>query len=96
VDNRAFIDRSVLWRNCYVGEGAEIRGAIVGRQCTIKSKAVLFEGVVVGDNSIVGEGAVVHANVKIWPDKEIEPGATSRRVSSGAPGGGGSCSGGSA
>jgi len=76
VDNRAFIDRSVLWRNCYVGEGAEIRGAIVGRQCTIKSKAVLFEGVVVGDNSIVGEGAVVHANVKIWPDKEIEPGAT--------------------
>jgi mannose-1-phosphate guanylyltransferase/phosphomannomutase len=76
VDNRAHVDRSILWRNCYVGEGAEIRGAIVGRQCTVKSKAVLFEGVVLGDNSIVGESAVVHANVKIWPDKEIEPGAT--------------------
>jgi mannose-1-phosphate guanylyltransferase/phosphomannomutase len=76
VDNRVHIDRSIIWRNCYIGEGAEIRGAIIGRQCTIKSKAVLFEGVVLGDNSIVGEGAVLHANVKIWPEKEIEPGAT--------------------
>ncbi len=76
VDNRVHIDRSIIWRNSYIGEGAEIRGAIVGRQCTIKSKAVLFEGVVLGDNSIVGEAAVLHANVKIWPEKEIEPGAT--------------------
>jgi mannose-1-phosphate guanylyltransferase/phosphomannomutase len=76
VDNRVHIDRSIIWRNTYIGEGAEVRGAIVGRQCTIKSKAVLFEGVVVGDSSIVGEGAVLHANVKIWPEKEIEPGAT--------------------
>lgn len=76
VDNRVHIDRSIIWRNCYIGEGAEVRGAIVGRQCTVKNKAVLFEGVVLGDNSIVGEGAVLHANVKIWPEKEIEPGAT--------------------
>ena len=76
VDNRVHLDRSIIWRNCYIGEGAEVRGAIIGRQCTVKSKAVLFEGVVLGDNSIVGEGAVLHANVKIWPEKEIEPGAT--------------------
>lgn len=75
VDNRAHIDRSIIWRNCYIGEGAEVRGAVVGRQCTIKSRAVLFEGVVLGDSSIVGEGAVLHANVKVWPEKEIEPGA---------------------
>ena len=76
LDNRVHIDRSIIWRNCYIGEGAEIRGAIVGRQCTIKSKAILFEGVVLGDNSKVGEGAVLHTGVKIWPEKEIEPGAT--------------------
>jgi mannose-1-phosphate guanylyltransferase/phosphomannomutase len=76
VDNRVHIDRSIVWRNCYIGEGAEIRGAIIGRQCTVKSKSVLFEGVVLGDNSIVGEGAVLHSNVKVWPGKEIEPGAT--------------------
>lgn len=75
VDNRAHVDRSIIWRNAYVGEGAELRGATVCRQVNIKRKAVLFEGVVVGDNSIVGEGALLHPDVKIWPSKEIEAGA---------------------
>jgi mannose-1-phosphate guanylyltransferase/phosphomannomutase len=75
VDDRAHIDRSIIWRNTYIGEGVEVRGAIIGRQCSVKSRAVLFEGVVLGDSCIVGEGAVVHSGVKVWPDKEIEPGA---------------------
>jgi len=32
VDNRAFIERSIIWRNCYIGEGVEVRGAVIGRQ----------------------------------------------------------------
>lgn len=76
IDNRAQIERSVIWRNCYVGESAEVRGAVVARQCNLKAKSVLFEGTIVGDHSLVGEGAVIHPNVKIWPGKEIEPGAT--------------------
>jgi len=76
VDNRAHIDRSIVWRNTYVGEGAELRGAIIGRQCRVRSKAVIFEGAVVGDDSTVGERAIIHPNVKIWPEKEVEAGAT--------------------
>jgi len=75
VDNRAHIDRCIIWRNSYVGEGAELRGAIVGRQCSLKSKVVVQEGAVIGDNSTVGEGAIIHSNLRIWPDKEIEAGA---------------------
>ncbi|MBI3969190.1 MAG: hypothetical protein HY329_26410 [Chloroflexi bacterium] len=29
-----------------------------------------------GDNCTVGAGAIVQSGVKVWPDKEIEPGAT--------------------
>jgi mannose-1-phosphate guanylyltransferase/phosphomannomutase len=76
VDNRVQIERSVIWRNCYVGESAEVRGAVVSRRCNLKAKSVLFEGVIIGDHSLVGEGAVIHPNVKIWPGKEIDPGAT--------------------
>lgn len=76
LDNHAHIDRSVIWRNCYIGEGAEVRGAIIQRQVNIKSRAVLFEGVVVGDNCIIGASAVIYPNVKIWPGKEVETGAT--------------------
>jgi len=75
VDERAQIDRSIVWNNSYIGERAELRGALVGSSTSIKSKAVMFEGSVIGDNSIVQEGAIIQPNVKIWPDKEIESGA---------------------
>ncbi len=76
VDTRATIDRSMIWRNSYIGERAELRGAIVLRQCNIKNRAVLFEGVVIGDQTIINAGAVIGANVKIWPSKEVDEGAT--------------------
>ncbi|HYF62786.1 MAG TPA: sugar phosphate nucleotidyltransferase, partial [Herpetosiphonaceae bacterium] len=76
VDARATIDRSLIWRNSYVGERAELRGAIVCKQCNIKGRSLLFEGVVVGDSTIINSGAVIQPNVKIWPSKEVEEGAT--------------------
>ncbi len=75
VDERAQVDRSIVWNNSYVGDRAELRGAIVGSSSNIKSKAVMFEGSVIGDNSIIQDGAIIQPNVKIWPDKEIEAGA---------------------
>jgi len=76
VDRYAHVERSVIWRNCYIGEGTELRGAVLCRQCSLKRKAVVFEGVIIGDSSVIGEGAIVHPNVKIWPGKEVEAGAT--------------------
>jgi mannose-1-phosphate guanylyltransferase/phosphomannomutase len=76
IDARANIDRSIIWRNSYIGERAELRGAIVLRQCNIRSRAMLFEGVVVGDGVQIGAGAVIQPNVKIWPSKEVDEGAT--------------------
>lgn len=76
IDSRATIDRAVIWRNCYIGERAEVRGAILQTQVNVKPQAMIFEGAVIGDSTIVGEGAVIHPNVKIWPSKEIERGAT--------------------
>jgi mannose-1-phosphate guanylyltransferase/phosphomannomutase len=76
VDSKATIDRSIVWRNCYIGERAEVRGAIIQTRVNVKPHAMIFEGAVVGDETIVGEGSVIRPNVKIWPAKEIESGAT--------------------
>ncbi len=76
VDNYNRIERSIIWRNNYIGESCELRGVIITRQCSIKAQVVAYEGVVIGDNCVLGEGAVLHPNVKLWPHKEIEPGAT--------------------
>ena len=38
--------------------------------------SMVFEGAVVGDSTVVGEDAIIQAGVKIWPNKEVENGAT--------------------
>jgi mannose-1-phosphate guanylyltransferase/phosphomannomutase len=76
IDDYNRIERSIIWRNNYIGESCELRGVIVTRQCSFQAQVVAYEGVVVGDNCSVGERAVLHPNVKLWPHKEIEPGAT--------------------
>lgn len=76
VDTRSNIERGVVWGNTYIGERVEVRGALIGRHCSIKARAAIFEGAVIGDNTLVHENAVIQPNVKIWPDKEIEAGAT--------------------
>ncbi len=76
IDSHARIDRSCVWRNSYIGERSQLYGAIVLRQCDIRSQVRLFEGVVVGDGVQIGTGAVLQPNVKIWPSKEVDEGAT--------------------
>ena len=75
IDERTQIDRSIIWRNCYIGKGVELRGAMILRHCTLKAKSVVYEEAVIGDGTIVEEGAIIHPNVKIWSGKNIEPGA---------------------
>ena len=75
VDYGAVIDRSIVWRNTYVGDRSELHGTIVGRQCALKTRVVLEEGSVIGDHSVVNDGARVRSQVKIWPDKQVESGA---------------------
>ncbi|TAH53954.1 MAG: nucleotidyl transferase [Chloroflexota bacterium] len=78
VDNRAHIDRSIIWQNVYIGQAVELRGAIIGSRSSIGARAVIFEGAVLADQVNVGEGAVIHPNVKVWPQKRVEAGATLR------------------
>jgi mannose-1-phosphate guanylyltransferase/phosphomannomutase len=76
IDDYNRIERSIIWRNNYIGENCELRGTIITRQCSIKPKVTAYEGVVIGDHCTIGEGAVLHAEVKLWPHKQIDAGAT--------------------
>ncbi len=69
------IERCVLHDNVYVGAGARLRGAVVGRSSSIRSNARVEEGAVLGDEVFVGGDAVVAGDVKVYPFKTIEDGA---------------------
>jgi mannose-1-phosphate guanylyltransferase/phosphomannomutase len=76
VEERATVDRSVVWPNSYLGSRTDVHGALIGKQCSLKSGSVVFEGAVIGDNCTIGEGAIIRPNVKLWPNKDVEAGAT--------------------
>lgn len=69
------VDRCILHDNVYVGAGARLRGAIIGRGCSVRSNVRIDEGVVLGDSVFVGNGAVLAGDVKVYPFKTIEDGA---------------------
>ena len=75
VDSGVKISNSVLWDHTYVGLNSRLRGTVVCRSVTLKNGCLLEEGSVVGSDVVVGAGSTVNANVRIWPNKEVEPGA---------------------
>jgi len=76
VDENTKISNSIIWSYSYIGENSRLRQAIVCRHATIKNNSLLEEGAVIGDEVVIGEGSTIDAGVKIWPDKQIEPGST--------------------
>jgi mannose-1-phosphate guanylyltransferase/phosphomannomutase len=71
----SFLQRSVVHDNVYLGPGVRLRGAVVGRSSDLRRGARLEEGVVIGDECFIGEHAVIHPGVKVYPFKTVEHGA---------------------
>ncbi|MCL2817841.1 MAG: sugar phosphate nucleotidyltransferase, partial [Clostridiales bacterium] len=72
VEENASVKKSVLWRNCLVGRGAQLRGCVCGNNVQIHSHAAIFQGAAIGDRSSIGEYATVDHAAKIWPEKTLE------------------------
>jgi mannose-1-phosphate guanylyltransferase/phosphomannomutase len=70
------LNRCIIWDNSYIKKGAKITDSVICSNVRIGQGAVLEEGVIVADETSVGDEAVLKADVKIWPKKIIEAGAT--------------------
>lgn len=71
----AELERCVVHDHVYIGPGARLRGAVVGRASDIRDGARVEENVVIGDECFVGAHAIINPSVKIYPFKMVEPGA---------------------
>ena len=75
VDSGVKVSNSIVWDHSYIGLNSRLRGAVVCRSVTVKNGCLLEEGSVIGSDVVIGAGSTVNANVRIWPNKEVEPGA---------------------
>ncbi len=72
----ACVADAIVGDNSYLGAGSRITGAVLGNSVDVRANAVIAAGAVIGDQSSVGEGAIVANNVKVYPFKVIEPGSS--------------------
>jgi mannose-1-phosphate guanylyltransferase/phosphomannomutase len=71
----AKVQHSVVWSDSFVGAGARVRGSVICRRADIRARATVEPGSVIGDETMVGQGAMIGSDVAIYPFKRIEPGA---------------------
>jgi mannose-1-phosphate guanylyltransferase/phosphomannomutase len=71
----AELERCVVHDHVYVGPGARIRGAVIGRASDVRDGARVEENVVIGDECFVGEHAIINPSVKVYPFKHVDAGA---------------------
>ncbi len=75
VAERVEIERSVIGENAYLGPGARVNGAVLGRACDLRRGARCDPGSVVGEGCLIGAHAEVRGDVKVYPGKVVEAGA---------------------
>ena len=55
IDERAVVQRSIVWSGARIGQEAALSGAILGRHCHIGHHTTLGDGMVLGDKSTLTE-----------------------------------------
>jgi mannose-1-phosphate guanylyltransferase / phosphomannomutase len=76
IGTNANLKRAIVGNGGMIGDDAQLRACILARGVRIGRGAQVLEGAVVGALCNVGEESKILPNVRIWPNKEIEPLAT--------------------
>ncbi len=67
VGDRARIEGSILYRDCKIGAGATVKGAILSAGVTVE------EGAIVPDGSVIGEGATITESASLGKGAKVGP-----------------------
>ncbi|HEY9737233.1 MAG TPA: mannose-1-phosphate guanyltransferase, partial [Trichocoleus sp.] len=76
IGSDATLKRPILWNGVIIGDEVNLRACTISRGVRVDRRAQVLEGAVVGPLSNIGEEAQISSGVRIWPNKQIESGAT--------------------
>lgn len=79
LEPQASLKRSLVFDGVYLGPRASLRGTVLGNGVSVYANAAIYEGSVVGGHSTIEERGVIKPDVKLWPNKLVEAGATVSR-----------------
>ncbi|MGH7442975.1 MAG: sugar phosphate nucleotidyltransferase, partial [bacterium] len=76
VGEGARVRGAVLWRDVRVGQGVELKECTVADRCVVGDLSSVDVGAVVAEDCVIGRDCLLKAEVKMWPHKRVESGAT--------------------
>lgn len=71
----AAVERAVIHDNAHIGPMSQVRGCIIGKNADLRRAVTVGEGAILGDDTFIGDRAIVNPDVKIYPFKMVESGA---------------------
>ena len=75
VKTGAFLHKAVVHDNVFIGPHSNLRVCVLGRNTDIMRGVRIEEGVIIGDECVIEEEAIISRGVRIYPFKTIEAGA---------------------
>jgi len=72
----ARIQGAVLWKDVQVGVRADLKECTVASRTVIGDLSSIDVGAVVAEDCVIGRDCILKAEVKMWPHKKVENGAT--------------------
>jgi mannose-1-phosphate guanylyltransferase / phosphomannomutase len=72
----ADLQRPIIGNGVVIGEECHIWACAIARNVKISRRVQVMEGAVIGSSSIIEEEAMICPDVRIWPSKKVETGAT--------------------
>jgi mannose-1-phosphate guanylyltransferase/phosphomannomutase len=76
VEAHASVKRGLTWRHAYLGPRVELRGAVLCNRVQVQRGSTVFEGAVIGDDTVIEENCTIRPGVRLWPHKRVESGTT--------------------
>ncbi len=70
------LSRCVIWDNVYIKKGAKLVDSVLCSNVRAGQGVVMEEGVIIADETSIGEDVYIKRDVKIWPKKVVEGGST--------------------
>ncbi|MCU0861227.1 MAG: gamma carbonic anhydrase family protein [Methanomassiliicoccales archaeon] len=72
---------TMIGKDCTIGHGAIINGAVIGDRCIIGMNSSVLDGAVIGDDCIVGANAVI-TGLSVIPSRSVVVGVPGRIIRS--------------
>ncbi|MER3455286.1 MAG: mannose-1-phosphate guanyltransferase, partial [Acidimicrobiia bacterium] len=69
------VERAIIHDNAYIGELSQLRGCVIGKNADMRRGVTIMEGAVLGEDTFVGDRAILQPEVKVYPFKTVESGA---------------------